>query len=263
MHCLRQYILFAIAMAIVVAAPATAQTSALDRVLNVTSKRPESHGISEVRAETLRTIGRSLGMRAGLADGSEAIIAQIEKEKRALDERFHFGSLTFPSGALPPVIEESKDVMSVMDFSFRLAGQVYRIISPARFGQVNWRDYLYLGLAADTDPLVSESHSSVYPRDATEISFWQRSVREAYDQGRQQAKEIFDLNLQRMERDFNGMRLYYELAARGLVSAPAIAAATESVSNPDPNTLIIGETMIRITQQPIFEKDGNKWKVQR
>lgn len=242
---------------------ANTASASLNEVLNARAERSTSPGVSEVRAQALRSIGRSLGMRAGLSDGSKGILEEIEKNRAELDKRFHFGALMFSTGALPPVIEETKDVMSVMDYSFRIAGQVYRIVAPARFAQINWRDYLYIGLATINDPLLNANQRSVYPRDSAESEFWKQVVQEGYAEGVKQARETFNVNLARLERDFNGMRLYYELAHRGLVSAPVIAGVTESVTRPDPNTLVIGETMIRITQQPAFEADDDKWRVRQ
>lgn len=245
------------------ALPGHAGASALDTVLGASAVQEEAPGIPEVRAGDLRRIGRNLGMRAGLIDGSDIIIKMIEADKARLDREYNFGSLTFASGALPPVIEDAKDVISVMEFSMTVAGRVYKIVSPSRFGQVNWRDYLYLGLSFEKDPLLNDDQRAVYPRDDKERMFWKKVVQEGYAAGRDQARQIFEVNLARLKRDFKGMRLYYELAARGLVSQPEIATATDSVANPDPNTLIIGETLIRITAQPKFQGDSAKWSVKQ
>lgn len=236
-------------------------TSALDKVLNATAKTDIPSGVSEVRAAALKEMGEALGMRAGLADESRDILAQVKKEKVDLDRKFPFGSLTFPSGALPPVIVEPQDVISVTDYSMRVDGKIYRIESPARFVPVNWRDYLFLGLSYEGDPIVGDKQRSLYPRTSDETIYWKKVVLHGFDKGRQQAKKIFDINLARLVRDFNGMQLFYELNARGLVSAPVIASATQSVSRRDPNTIVIGETLFRITSQPIFDGDAKHWKV--
>lgn len=235
-------------------------SSALDKVLNATAVTSIPLSVSEVRADALKEIGGGLGMRAGLADESRNILAQINKEKNNLDRKFQFGSLTFPTGALPPVIIEPQDVISVMDYSMRVAGKIYKIESPARFIPVNWRDYLFLGLSYETDPIIGDEQRKLYPRDADETTYWKKVVLDGYNKGRQQAKKIFDVNLARLERDFNGMQLFYELNARGLVSAPVVASATESVSRPDANTIIIGETLFRITSQPTFDGNAKHWK---
>lgn len=235
--------------------------SSLDKVLSASSRLPTiPSGISEVRAAALKQLGVGLGMRAGLADESRVITAEIEKEKGVLDTKFNFGSLTFPSGALPPVIEEAQDVIAITEYSMRVQGRVYRIVAPATFGQNNWRNYLYLGLTDSDDQLVGDAQRSILPKDDTEKAYWESIVRSAYEEGRKQSRKIFELNLARLERDFNGMRLFYTLYGRGLVSAPKFAAATDSVSRPDPNTIVIGDSVFRISSQPEFNGNGADWK---
>lgn len=235
--------------------------SNLDKVLSASSRVSTiPTGISEVRAAALKQLGIGLGMRAGLADESRVIVGEIEKEKAFLDTKFSFGSLTFSSGALPPVIEEAQDVIAITEYSMRVQGRVYRIVTPATFGQNNWRNYLYLGLTDNDDQLVGDAQRNILPKDDTEKAYWDTIVRGAYAEGRQQSRKIFELNLARLERDFNGMRLFYTLYGRGLVSAPQFATATDSVSRPDPNTIIIGDSTFRISAQPKFNGNGADWK---
>lgn len=242
------------------AAPKT-KTSSLDKVLEATTRASSiPDGIPEVRAQALKQLGVGLGMRAGLVDESRAILEEIEHEKTGLDTKFNFGSLMFANGVLPPVIEEAKDVISVTDYSMRVQGKVYRIVAPASFIQNNWRNYLSLGLINGDDPIVGDAQRSVLPKTSEEKAYWERVVREAYVEGQAQARKVFNLNLARLERDFNGMRLFYTLHSKGLVSAPKFAAATEGVSRPDPNTIIIGDSVFRITAQPEFKADSSQWK---
>lgn len=237
-----------------------AEASSLDKILNANAKGDVPEDISEVRANALKELGESLGKRAGLADESKTILKEIEAEKNTLDVKFSFGSLTFSNGSLPPVITQPEDVISVMDYSMTVAGKIYKIVAPARFVQVNWRDYLYIGLSFEEDPVLAEEQRRLYPRNGSETTYWKKVVNDGYNKGRAEAKKIFDINLARLKRDFNGMQLFYELYARGLVSAPSFASATQSVSRPDPNTIIIGESVFRITTQPAFEAEAQHWK---
>lgn len=261
-HTLRGAILcaFAVVAPLACAAAAPSQSN-LDKVLSASSRISTIPlGISEVRAAALKQLGVGLGMRAGLADESRLILAEIEKEKTILDTKFNFGSLTFQSGALPPVIEEAQDVIAITEYSMRVQGRVYRIVTPATFGQNNWRNYLYLGLTDNDDQIVGDGQRNILPKDDTEKAYWESIVRAAHAEGRKQSRKIFELNLARLERDFNGMRLFYTLYGRGLVSAPKFAAATDSVNRPDPNTIIIGDSVFRITAQPEFNGNGADWK---
>jgi defect-in-organelle-trafficking protein DotC len=234
--------------------------ASLNKILNATAKSDAPSEIPEVRANALKEMGEGLGRRAGLADESKEIVKAVEAEKSILDTKFSFGSLTFNNGALPPVITEPRDIVSVMDYSMTIAGRVYKIISPARFTQVNWRDYLFLGLSYEEDPILNDEQRKLYPRNSSEEAYWKKVVTDGYSKGRKEAKQIFDINLARLKRDFNGMQLFYELYARGLVSAPVFASATQSVTRPDPNTIVIGESIFRITNQPAFDGNSEHWR---
>lgn len=245
------------------ALPASSSTENqnLEKLLKAPS-RPSGipAGISEVRAQTLKQLATGLGTRAGLVDESRRIVTEIESEKTDLDSKFNFGSLTFSNGALPPVIEEAKDVISITDYSMKVKGKVYRIIAPAAFLQSSWRNYLYLGLTDSDDQAISDDESKVLPKTDVERQYWEAVVRAAHAEGRKQSRRTFAVNLARLERDFNGMRLFYALYSRGLVTAPKFAAATETVNRPDPNTIIVGDSVFRITAQPTFNGDADQWK---
>lgn len=252
---------FALSASNAFAASSTTDSPNLEKLLKAPS-RPSNipDGISEVRAQTLKQLATGLGTRAGLVDGSRLIVSEIELEKSKLDSKFNFGSLTFSNGALPPVIEEAKDVISIMDFSMKVQGKVYRIVAPASFLQSSWRNYLFLGLTDSDEQAISDEETKVLPKTDIERQYWETVVRAAYAEGRKQSRRTFDVNLARLERDFNGMRLFYSLYSRGLVTAPKFAAATESVSRPDPNTIIVGDSVFRITAQPEFNGNADQWK---
>lgn len=237
--------------------------SALTKALSVTSPqafvKPQ---VSDVRAAVIKEVGRSIGLRAGLQDESKTIVQEIEQQKAVLDQDFHFGALILPSGAFPPVIEEARSVISVTDYSMRVAGVVYRILAPARMQSVppTWRDYLMVGLEMGHDPLIGHMQEAAYPKDEHEAKLWKEVVTKAYQDGRKQAQKIFLLNLGRMERDLKGMRKFYELHARGLVTAPVVVSATQGAFKPDPNTIVIGESVFRITKAASFT-GSEQWKV--
>lgn len=242
---------------------ARADSPSLDRVLGVSAEVENTYGLSETRLAALKELGRALGIRAGLADRSAEIVAEVEKDKVGFDTDYNFGKLTFPSGALPPVIEKAQGIISVMDYTMTVAGIQYKIIAPATFNGANWRDYLYLGLVMEKDPILNDAQRAVYPRDANEKKYWDGVVRAGYHDGRIEAQRIYEVNLNRLKRDKNGMSTFYELVNRGLVQMPVIATATQTLDRPDPNTIIIGKTVIRITKQSEFEVDVSKWKTRQ
>src|SRR5690606_26410483 len=98
------------------------------------------------------------------------------------------------------------------------------------------------------------------PRDAQEKAFWEQEVRAAYFSGREQAQEIFDHNLSLLEQVYTGMRTFYDLYQRNMVSAPIIAKSQEIITQDDPNTIVVGDTLFRITMPAQFQTDPEKWK---
>lgn len=262
---MRNYLppLTVMALSVAVAMPAYAANeggSSLDRVLALTAKKEEAIGVPEIRAEALKELGRNLGLRAGLTDGSLQMLKEIDAKTEFLNAKFNFNELTFPNGALPPVIEEAKDVISVMDYSMRVANKIYKISAPARFRGEDWRNYLYLGLAVSKDPIVNESQRSIYPRDAAEQKYWDKVVREGYADGLKEAVKVVEVNMNRLERDYIGMMMFYDLYEKKQVTPPVFASATRGAHKPDANTIVIGETIFRITAQPTFNANHNEWK---
>ena len=85
-------------------------------------------------------------------------------------------------------------------------------------------------------------------------------MRRGYDEGRKQAMDVFNLNLARLDRTYDGMRRFYDLYKQGRVTAPVIASATSIIDREDPNTVVVGNTVFRITAPTTFVTDTDKWK---
>ena len=134
----------------------------------------------------------------------------------------------------------------------RTAVGVFRIDDPARFAMPTptWRDWLYLGL--DAGPVGVPTLGANGPATPGERQLWEQLVREGYEVGRQQAQDVFDLNLARLERTVWGMTRYFDLWQRGMVSAPVVATAREVVVREDARTISVGNTLYRITEQADF-----------
>jgi hypothetical protein len=101
--------------------------------------------------------------------------------------------------------------------------------------------------------------AQLLPQDANERAFWEQQVKDAYYSGREQAQEVFDNNLSTLEEVYTGMRVFYDLYQRNMVSAPVIAKSQEIVTQDDPNTIVVGDTLFRITMPSQFKMDPSKW----
>lgn len=265
---MKQKQLSALIAMLVLSASAMANTSlspttppkgnSLDALLKPTSaqsaiKPVDREKISLVRETILQETALILGARAGLGDRSREIFSMLDARGSSLDKRFMFSSLVIDNNVLPPVISESKDVVALEAAAMRVAGMVYRIDEPARFAlpTPTWRNWLYLGL--DSSPLdVKTINSQNLPQNAEEQAFWERQVRQGYEAGRAQAQAAFDANLALLERTHEGMRRYFDLWKRRMVTAPTIATASELVQREDPSTIAVGTTVFRITAPTDF-----------
>ncbi|MCX8016554.1 MAG: type IV secretion system DotC family protein [Rhodocyclaceae bacterium] len=249
------------------AANAQASTQASSRGLDLQSalelRRTEAAGaqerLSPVREVALRDIGQALGARIGFAERSREIIALLDQRAGELDERFDFGRLVISNNVLPPVISESRDAATIEQTTMRVAGIIYRIDEPARFAlpTPTWRNWLYLGL--DPTPAKAPDLVGSLPSTPQEQAYWQQMVRQGYEMGRQQAQETFDLNMALLKRTHDGMRRYYDLWARGVVSAPVVTSAHSIMRHEDESTIAVGDTLLRITAPATFTKPAN-WR---
>lgn len=251
------------ALIVVGAAQATsAQTQSLsiDSLMNAQGSTESESRLSMVRETVLRETAFGLGTRLGLLQRSREIAAEVAKRDRELDKRFDFGGLMVGPGVLPPVIMESKDAISLEATTMRVSGAIYKIEEPARFVAIapTWRDWLLLGLPNE-DSADMAAVKSLLPRDGAEQAFWKKEVAQAIATGRAQAQQIFELNVANLEKTYFGMRLFYDLWKRGMVTIPVIASAQTMVDHEGPNTIAVGNTMFRITRQAGFE-DSSRWK---
>lgn len=216
--------------------------------------------LTPVREAALRDTALMLGSQWGLGDRSRELVAMLDGESTRLDRRYEFGALMMGVGFLPPVIDEARDNVAIDGSTMRVGKVIYSISQPPRPVRIapTWRDWLLVGLDAELRPAAPASEA-LLPRDEMEQRFWKQELQRAYLEGQTQANEVFDLNLARLQRTYDGMRRYYDLFKRGIVTAPQIASASSIISRTDPNTIVIGDTVFSITVAPNFNEQTDKW----
>lgn len=258
--------LMATAILVAVGAAAQAQET-VERLMNsVTQGAADRTALSVVRETALRETAVTLGARQGLQDRTCVIRREIDAQRASLDKRFRFADLMMGRGVLPPVISEARDSVALDDAVMRVASRVYHLDEPARIVDIppTWRDWLLVGLPADNCGAVvadvSGLGAQLRPQNSAEEAFFRSVLNDSYRAGVQQAKQAFADNLARLERSYHGMRRYFELYQRGMVSAPQIVSSTDVVKRDDPNTLVVGNTVIRITVPADFVENTEQWK---
>lgn len=237
----------------------TVMAPSLDDVLKL--KSPATDDGANLRKQMIAQDGRTVGFRAGLANRSVDLQHMLEIRAGVLDKLFQFQTLLGPGGVLPPVIVEARDVTAYDVDQMRSSTKVYKILRGERLVSVppTWRDYLYTGLvlkAADFDLPQEEAR----PKNTDEIKVWEKSVREGWAQGQQEAHAIFEANLNRLTRDFNGMLRYSILLQQGIISPTQIAESHRAVSG---STLEIklDDRLRRITQRAELKINPEQWHV--
>lgn len=213
-----------------------------------------------VREAVLRDTARQLGAQAGLAEEGARILRMVEGMARELDNTYRFADVIMSGHILPPVISQANDAMSLESTVLRVATRVYRMDAPARPVRVapTWREWLLVGLSAGMAPRVP-TDPLVLPRNDDEQRYWREQLEEAYAQGVAQAQAIFDVNMNRLQRSYQGMRKFNELHARGMVTAPQLITTQSVIDREDPNTVAVGTTVFRITQPAAFVEAYERW----
>lgn len=233
----------------------------LDQLMRAQAQK-EQVQLSPVRSKFLKETAQTLGAQLGLIERAKEINQAIDSKRVLMENTFRFGDLVIGAGVLPPVVVETRNAASVTDTTMRLAGTIYKITQPARFfsGAPSWRDWLLMGLPSDAEMPSMPTNEQLLPRDAQERRFWEQEVRKAYQQGRKQAQAIFDHNLAQLEEVYLGMRTYYDLYQRNMVTAPTIAKSQEVLTQSGPDTIILGDTLFRITEPAAFNLHSEQWK---
>lgn len=218
--------------------------------------RPAS--IDGLRLEAIRERGLTYGVQGGLARRAHEIRVMLDGRAVELDRVFDFSRMLLESNVLPPVLSEGGRQLRVDDpNTIRLVDQTFTIESQARFvtAAPTWRDYLMTSLSFP----VPNAQSFLVPRTADERQAWVGVVREGWGVGVAQADAIFDANLARLKRDFDGMVLYRKLLAQNMVTKPFVAQSDLGVTG-DGRRVAIGERVLRITVHPSLRIDSTRWR---
>lgn len=217
----------------------------------------EEHKIPSVRYKALIDAGFTYGAQSGLARRSFEIAKLIERVEPILNRTMRFEVLMLDNNVVPPVLETSKNSISVDgDRALRLADASYRIEKNAYFTTtpLSWHQYLLTGLNFEAP----KPHKSLLPRDKEEKQEWANAVKEGWKMGFEQANQNFLSSVNRMVADIDGMVIYRELLAQKMVTKPHVAQARLGVTG-DANEININDRVLRITAVSELKKDSSTW----
>lgn len=216
-----------------------------------------SPALSYIRIKALEDTALSLAAQGGLAAQSKIINARLDKDRWYLETIYNFNGMILSHGVLPPVLVQGDFSLNLADpNTIRVADKTYKIVQQARFVTTppNWRDYLWMTYAKPEMP-----HKLLLPKNNYESKIWSKAVRLGWQKGIEQAVNIFQQNLARLKRDYQGMILYRKLLEQKMINAPFVSRTELGVTG-DGSDMRINDQVLRITEHPKLKTDSSGWK---
>ncbi len=225
---------------------------------NIEALKPDqSHQTNTIRLETIKQTARSIGAQAALAWQSYHLNAVLEKQKKNLDHIFNFNYLMLADNVLPPILVEGRNTLNLADdFTIRVSDHDYQIVQPPRFVTTppNWRNYIWMIYNQPEKP-----NATLLPQNKNERNLWNEYIRVGWNDGIDQADQIFSSNLARLHRDYEGMILYRKLLAQNMVTEPYVSQAELGITG-DGDNLHINDRVLRITSISQLKTDAKNWR---
>ncbi len=213
--------------------------------------------VLDIRLKAIQEAAESLGMQAGLYERSQEINQVLDQHGQELDQVFNFNLLVYKQHVLPPVIEHAGGSLNLGPGSttLRINNETYNIIRQVKFvtAPPTWRDYLWMSYQKPVLP-----NKVLLPRNSKEKRVWQHFVRQGWYEGEDQGLVIFKMNVNRLNRDFNGMVLYKNLLLQGMVSPFHVATQDHGVSG-NGDHLVIGDYSMAIANYPELQIHSQLW----
>lgn len=227
---------------------------------NVTKEvKSKENSVSIIRAEALRSAAIAFGLQAAFAKKSSEINDQLNRNSSIYDKMFNFGKLQIENGLLPPVISEGINSYNQPNANeVRASDKLYRIEFPARIVNVppTWREYLLIPFSNPETP-----DKSLLPVNSEEREIWDEYAVKGWEEGIVQASDVFDANIGRLKRDFEGMIRYKKLYEQGLVTKPEIARSELGITGGG-DEMAIGDRLIQLTEKSKLNPNSKKWSNQ-
>lgn len=215
---------------------------------------------SNIEARAVRDAGRRLGSTAGYNKHAKELYEEVERYDEYLSKIFDFQSVMLPDGVVPPVIAQTDEVISYKDSkSKEIKARVYRPLRDARFANPrapSWRDYLNIGEVSIDYPLPQMKATINANR-----SIWEAAVEEGWKKGHEQAKHAFEIGINRLERDLQGMQLFHALWVAEMVEPPRIVTNESNVvgGGPGSQEMAVGVRSVVITEAAYLINDSSRW----
>lgn len=241
--------------------PKTFDTENLCDLENMTLQNvsPSGPSMSEIRRQALRETAMSIGAQGALALRSQEINAMLKPQEKQLDQIYNFTGLMLSDNVLPPVLEKSDQALNLNSPNvLSLADRTYKIIQQAHFVTTapTWRTYLEMNYKKPDVP-----DSTLLPKSDEERKVWIKYLHIGWQQGIDQANNMYARNMERLQRDYKGMMLYRDLLAKHMVTPPYVVGADLGVtSNRERTVMQVNNRVLQIAATPEFNTNSESWK---
>lgn len=216
----------------------------------------------EIRKDAQKEAALSYGARGGLSKRIYEIRKDLKKQERVLDKIYDFKRLLIkaPSGLLiePPMISEGENnlIISSDGQEAAVSDRIFNINDPARIvtSPRNWRSYLEREWEDVPPP-----PDILLPQNKEERRNWRKWVQKGWKEGYQQAEEIFQTDIDRLQADFTGMVRYRILLAQGMVSQPYALSEDYGITGGG-SEMRVGDRAVTITGPSQLKTGAEQWQ---
>jgi defect in organelle trafficking protein DotC len=216
----------------------------------------------DMRRDAQKDAALSYGARGGLAKRNYQIMERLADYEGVLSQVFNFRQLLIkaPSGLLiePPIVRESLDSLVIADDGNEaaVADRVLDINKQAKIVSAprDWRQYLIQSWAEVPPP-----PRILWPKSKEEQAGWDDWVEQGWKAGIVQAEQMFEMNVNRLVADYNGMVRYRMLLAEGMISQPYALHEDRGVTG-SKTEMRVGDRALRITGPSQFLTGAALWK---
>lgn len=216
----------------------------------------------DLRKDAQKEAALSYGARGGLARRNFYLMERLTSYEPTLDHVFDFRRLLIgaPSGMMiePPIIRESDDALIITQGGVEaaVADKIFNISKAAKIVTAprDWRHYLVQDWGDVPPP-----PKVLWPKTAQEKADWDTWIEQGWNEGYDQAEQMFDANLNRLVADFSGMVRYRLLVAQGMVSKPYAMHEDRGVTGTPQKEMRVGDRAIRITGPSQFQIGADAW----
>ena len=210
-----------------------------------------------IRTQAVVQTAQTLGMQAGLAQESQVIDQILQARAGQLDQIFNFNLVMYQNNVLPPIITQDNNAMNInfAGDTVRIGGVRYNILNQVRFvtAPPTWRNYLWMNYPEPAMP-----DKSLLPQNAQERTLWQNAIISGWQAGISQGVSIYQINLNRLVQDYDGMLLYKKLLVSNMISPYYVAKQDLGVTG-NGSQMVVDDQNWQISTKPQLQLQTKLW----